>query len=229
MEQLSLEVRLADYALFETYFAGPNAAAVHGLCDLMRSADTAVLWLWGAPETGKTHLLQAGVNAADASGHRTAYLPLDPRFELSPPVLEGMDDIDVVCIDDVDAIAGDSGWEQALFGLFERLRERRGRLVLAARQAPLNCGFELPDLASRFASGATFALRPLTDDDKLKAIQLRAEWRGLHLPDDTARYLISRVDRRCAQLFTLLDALDREALAAQRKLTVPFVKAVLEK
>ena len=228
MEQLPLEVHLADHALFETFFEGPNAATAHAFRELMRSADPAVLWVWGAPETGKTHLLQASVNAADGNGYRSVYLPLDPRFELSPAVLDGMDDVDVICIDDVDAVAGDQAWEQALFGLFERLRQH-GRLLLAARQAPLNCRFELPDLAARFASGAAFRLRPLADDDKLKAIQLRAEWRGFTLPNDTARYLMARVDRRCGQLFALLDALDREALVAQRKLTVPFVKAILDR
>jgi len=229
MEQLSLEVRLADYALFDTFFDGPNAAPVHALRDLARIDTAGLLWLWGPAEAGKTHLLQACVNAAHGAGFRSTYLPLGPGFDLSPAAVEGMGELDVVCIDDIDACAGDALWEQALFRLFESLRQKNGRLILAAQQSPLHCAFELPDLVSRFSSGATFRIRPLSDEDKLKAIQVRAEWRGLALPDETARYLLSRVDRRCSQLFSLLDDLDREALAAQRKLTVPFVRSILDK
>jgi DnaA family protein len=227
MEQLPLEVRLADHALFDTFYEGPNGEPAHALRALLESEVFASLWLCGPADTGKTHLLQAAVNAADAGDFRSAYVPLKAGFELSPGVLEGMDELDLVCIDDVDSIAGVDAWEQGLFSLFENLRQRRGRLVLAAERSPVHCGFALPDLTSRFSSGATFRLTQLGDEDKLKAMQLRADWRGLVLPDDSARYLISRVGRGCSQLFSLLDQLDREALTAQKKLTIPFVKSVL--
>jgi DnaA family protein len=229
MEQLPLEVSLADYALFNTFFDGANGEAVHALRASAVSADFGVVWLWGGPETGKTHLLQATVNAADDQGLRPAYLPLGANFELSADALDGLDALDVICVDDVDAVAGDNEWEQGLFRLFEGLRQNGGRLILTAGKSPLHCGFALPDLVSRFSSGATYRLTQLTDEDKLSAMQMRANWRGLVLPEDAARYLIARVDRGCSQLFQLLDQLDREALAAQRKLTVPFVKAVLGK
>lgn len=229
MQQLPLEVRLADYALFDTFYDGPNGGIVHALQDLTSSSAFSVVWIWGAPETGKTHLLQAAVAAADGGGLRAAYLPLGGDFDMSPDALDGMDEFDVVCIDDVDAVAGHKDWEQGLFGLFEGLRQNGGRLILTARKSSLHCGFSLPDLVSRFSSGATFRLVQLSDQEKLSAMQMRADWRGLVLPDDAGRYLISRVDRGCRQLFALLDQLDREALAAQRKLTVPFVKGVLGK
>jgi DnaA family protein len=229
MQQLPLDIRLADYALFKTFYDGPNGEPVHALRNILESGHFAVLWLWGATDTGKTHLLQAAVNAADGNEFRSAYLPLGAGFDLSPEVLEGLGDFDVICVDDVDAVAGDKAWEQALFRLFESLRQGQGRLVIAASESPLHGGFVLPDLVSRFSSGATFRLTQLSDEDKLSAMQLRANWRGLELSDDTARYLISRVGRGCSQLFTLLDQLDREALTAQKKLTIPFVKAVLNK
>ena len=228
MQQLPLEVRLADYALFETFCSGPNGAPVHALAELARIDSVAVLWLWGPSQAGKTHLLQACVSAAHGKGYRVAYLPLGAESELVPAAISGAGELDVVCVDDADNIAGQPDWERALFMLYENTRQRGTRLVLSAQQAPLHCGFALPDLASRFSSGATFRLQELTDDDKLKAMQLRANWRGLDLPDEVARYLFARVDRRNSELFALLDRLDREALAAQRKLTVPFVRSVIE-
>lgn len=229
MEQLPLEVRLADYALFETFCNGPNGAPVHALTDLARIDVVSVLWLWGQPQSGKTHLLQACVNAAHSEGFRAAYLPLGTDSDLIPAAVADVGDLDVACVDDVDQVAGDSQWEQALFLLYESVRQRGARLVISAQQAPAHCSFALPDLVSRFSSGATFRLQPLTDEDKLKAMQLRAHWRGLNLPDDVARYMFARVDRSNSELFALLDRLDREALAAQRKLTVPFIKSVIDR
>lgn len=228
MQQLPLEVRLADYALFETFSSGPNGAPVHALSELARTDAVAVVWLWGPPQTGKTHLLQACVTAAHGAGFRAAYLPLGADSELVAEAISGAGALDVVCIDDVDRVAGARDWERALFLLYESTRQTGARLVLSAQQAAVHCGFALPDLVSRFSSGATFRLQALSDDDKLEAMQMRAAWRGLELPDDVARYLFARVDRSNTGLFTLLDRLDREALAAQRRLTVPFVKSVID-
>jgi DnaA family protein len=228
MQQLPLEVRLADYAVFETYCRGPNAAPVHALQELSKSDSGSMLWLWGPPQSGKTHLLQACVTAAHAQGYRAAYLPVGGDSDLVPAAISGAGDLDLVCIDDADRVARHQDWEHAMFVLYEQVRQASARLVISGQQAPMRCGFELLDLASRFSSGATFRLKALSDADKLKAMQLRAGWRGLDLPDDVARYLFARVDRSNAELFALLDRLDREALAAQRKLTVPFVKSVIE-
>jgi DnaA family protein len=227
MKQLPLEVRLADYAIFDTYYPGPNAETVHALEGLVADDLAGFAWIWGAAGTGKTHLLQACVNAAHTRGMHSAYLPIGPEHGLAPDVTEGMEVLDLLCIDDVDAVAGDARWEQALFRVFEILRQNGGRLVMGAGQSPLNSGFRLSDLTSRLSSGATFRLRTLSDEDKLKAFQMRADWRGLELPDETARYLMTRVERGMGPMFSMLDRLDREALTAQRKLTVPFVKDIL--
>jgi len=227
MQQLPLDVRLADFALFETFFAGPNDACAHALRDVARVAAYAFVWVWGPPESGRSHLLQACVNAGDASGARAAYLPLDPAAGLTPGALGGLEGCDLVCVDDVDRVCGQREWERALFLLYEGVRQRGGRLVMTASRAPLHCPFGLPDLVSRFASGATFRLRALSDEDRIHAMQLRAGWRGLELADDVAGYILSRVERGSSSLFSLLDRLDREALVAQRRLSIPFVREVL--
>lgn len=227
MEQLPLEVRLSDYARFNSFFVGPNAAAVHALSGAASIRSRAMLWLWGPAGVGKTHLLQACVTAANDNGFRAVYLPLGRDTELRPAAVEGMGELDVVCVDDVGVIAGQPDWERALLMLFESARASDARLIMSASQAPAHCFFELADLESRFGSAAAFRLQQLSDEEKLKALQLRAKWRGFVLPDDTAGYLMKRADRSSASLFTLLDKLDREALVAQKKLSVAFVKTVL--
>ena len=225
MRQLPLDVQLADYAVFDSFFAGENAAAVFALERLLRGGQ-AVVWLWGNQESGKSHLLQALVAEAAAKSISSAYLPLaDPQ--LRPEMLEGMGSLDLLCIDDVQHVAGEPAWEAALFRLYEDLFQSGGRLVVAANVAPGGAGFVLRDLGSRLASGATFRLHALSDEESLQALQKRAAWRGLNLPEETAMYLLTRVQRSPSTLFALLDRLDKEALVAQRRLTVPFVRQVL--
>lgn len=228
MRQLPLDVQLADYAVFESFYPGSNAAAVHALGLVAAGEGSPVVWLWGPKGSGKSHLLQACVGDASQRQRNTAYLPLNSAYGLGPSMLDGMGQVDVLCIDDAGIVAGEPDWERQLFGVFEHLTQHGGCLVLAAGGTVSACKFGLPDLASRLMSGETYRLNGLTDEERVAALQLRANWRGLELPDETGRYLIARVDRSAAALFALLDQLDQAALAAQKRLTVPFVRSVLE-
>lgn len=227
MKQLPLEIRLADHAVFESFWPGGNENLVHALAGVARDGHPRVLWLWGSPGSGKSHLLQAAVAAAGAAGRRAAYLPLGPAAGIPPEALEGLGGLDLVTLDEVEAVAGNPAWEAALFRLWEDLRQSGGCLVAAGAAPPGESGIHLPDLASRLAAGATFRLHGLDDEGRLRALQGRARFRGFDLPDETGRYLLARVERDTAALFRLLDQLDREALAARKRLTIPFVKKVL--
>lgn len=223
MRQLALDLQLADFARFASYYAGPNAAAVAAVRACAEQGGHQVNWLWGPPGSGRSHLLQAAVARA---GARCAWLPLaEPG--VTPAMLEGMGALDLLCVDDVDAVAGHAEWERALFAVFEELKAGQGRLLASASSAPAEAGFALRDLASRLASGPVWRLQQLDDAGLQAALQLRADWRGLELSDEAAAYLVRRVERSPAALFRVLDAADQAALEAQRKLTVPFLKTVL--
>lgn len=227
MEQLPLDVGLADFARFESYFPGPNSPAVHAANEAACSPTHTLMWLCGGEGVGKTHLLQAIVSAATEHGFRAVYLPLGQESELPPAVADGLGELDVVCVDDVDTVAADPDWERALFALFESARESSARLILAASQTPSRSAFSLPDLVSRFSSAAVFRLHQLSDAEKLEALRFRAASRGFALPDDVIAYLIKRVDRSMSSLFALLDKLDHEGLVAKKKISVALVKSVL--
>ncbi len=227
MQQLPLDVSLADYARFESFFVGPNSPAVHAATEAAHAPTRALIWLCGGEGVGKTHLLQAIVTAGTEHGFRAAYLPLGPESNLPPAAADGLGELDLICIDDVDAVAADADWERALFALFESARESGARLVLAAAQAPAHSAFALRDLVSRFSSAAVFRLHQLSDAEKLEALRFRAAWRGFALPDDVVAYLIKRVDRSTSTLFGLLDKLDHEGLVAKKKISIALVKSVL--
>ncbi len=226
MNQLALPLQLADHAVFASFLAGDNDTLVAALVDLSGGGAGQGCWLWGAAATGKTHLLQA---VCDAAGDRSAYLPLDMLCAAGPGILEGLESRDLVCIDDIDRVAGDNEWERALFRLYNALHEAGGQLVVAAAATPRETGFSLADLASRMSKLPVFQLRVLTDEQRVAALQLRARHRGLELPDDTASFMLRRSRRDMASLYDLLDRLDHEALKAKRRLTIPFVRGVLER
>lgn len=228
MQQLPLEIRLADHAVFDNFLPTGNELVIHELRSAASLARQPMLWIWGPPESGRSHLLQACIAAADDLGRRAAFLPLARTLGLPAAALEGLGELDVVCLDDVDAIAGDADIERAVFTLYEQLRQTGGRLVVSATAPPGETRFGLPDLASRLKSGGVYRLQPLDDEGRLKALQIRAGFRGFDLPDDTGRYLLNRTSRGPADLFRVLDALDRAALVAQKRLTIPFVRSVLD-
>lgn len=224
MSQMALPLQLADHAVFASFHAVGNETLVATLRGLAAGEGGDGCWIRGAASTGKTHLLQA---VCDSAGDQSIYVPLGVLAEAGPGVLEGLAQRSIVCIDDVDSIAGDAGWELALFNLFNELQERGRQLVVSATAAPRECGFKLADLESRFSKLPVFQLHALGEAERAAALQLRAGHRGIDLPDETAVYLLRRVPRDMASLYAMLDRLDLEALRAKRRLTIPFVREVL--
>ncbi len=227
MKQLPLAMRLRERAVFDSFVAGANLAAVEQLRALARGASAGVYWLSGAQGVGKTHLLQATCAMARSVGADTAYLPLSQLVALGPETLEGWHSSRVVALDDLAAVAGRRDWEQGLFRLYREAEERGAALLASAAAPPLLLNFSLPDLGSRFAAATLLPLRALDESGQRQALRLRARARGLELPEETALYLQRRFRRDLATLYALLDAIDEAALQAQRRLTVPFIRQVL--
>ncbi|MHB8475912.1 MAG: DnaA regulatory inactivator Hda [Steroidobacteraceae bacterium] len=222
MKQLALGVRLRADAVFDSFWPGPNGEIVAAL----RAPGTTPLWLWGAAGSGKTHLLQA---VCAAAGESAAYFPLARSLALPPEALAGFERSAVLCIDDADAVAGDLAWERALFRVFNEAAELRTRLIFAAAAAPRHAQWRLEDWRSRAAAGVVYQLRELDDAGRIEALRLRAAQRGLQLPYETSEYLLKRMPRDLRSLFEVLDLLDEASLAAQRRLTIPFIRDALEK
>jgi len=225
MSQLALPLRLADHAVFDSFFAAGNAALVAMLSDLAAAGTGAGCYLWGAPSTGKTHLLQA---VCDKAGDQSVYVPMQMLAAASPEMLDGLAQRQLICIDDIDCVAGNDAWERALFNLYNDAVASGCCLIVAAASAPRAASFALADLQSRLGQLPTFQLQELSDHETQQALQLRARHRGLDLPDETAQFMLGRSKRDMSSLYDLLDRLDSEALRAQRRLTIPFVREVMQ-
>lgn len=223
MRQLPLRVRLRETARFDGFIAGANAQVVDLLTD---ASPPRALWLWGRPGTGKTHLLQAACAAASDAGGAATYLDLEADGE--PTLLDGCEGLDLVCLDGLDRVAGEAGWNAAIFRLYTLMQDAPGRLYVASTAPPASLRFRLPDLRSRLLAAPVHQLRELDEDGQIAALERRAERLGLELSREAAAWLVHRMPRDMHSLCNALDRLDEAALAAQRRLTVPFLRQVLD-
>lgn len=225
--QLPLGVTLRHPRGFSNFIAGPNAGAVAVLRDLLAGRVRGVVYLWGGSGSGKSHLLEACCGDVSMHGRPVAYLPL-AGSRLEPDMLNGLADIELLCIDDVDSVAGDSAWEEALFHLYNQAEQASCPMVLTASVAPRTPVWKLPDLVSRLTAAVVWRLHALDDTECRAALQLHARERGFDLSDEVVTFVMKRLRRDMLSLSTFLDRLDQSSLAAQRRVTVPFVKALLE-
>ncbi|MFP5307047.1 MAG: DnaA regulatory inactivator Hda [Gammaproteobacteria bacterium] len=215
--QLPLAVQLRDTASFDSYFPGPNTEAVAALAELRQP-----ILLYGSAGSGRTHLLQAACRR-----HGGAYLSLADGLSLGPELLAGYDHVSALLLDDIDLATPQRDWCLAMLRLLDRLRSDGRTFALAATAPPERLEIALPDLRTRLSQCAIFGLRPLDDAQRAELLRLRARARGLEMPDELLRWLLSTRARDTSSLLAALEVLDRGALSAKRRLSLPLAQALL--
>ncbi|MEO7063274.1 MAG: DnaA regulatory inactivator Hda [Dokdonella sp.] len=225
--QLPLALRWPAHQRFESFVCADNGVALDQLRAAARTADTPWLYLAGPSGSGRTHLLVATCAAANAGERSAQYLSLATLSAQRAQAIRGFGGSDLLAIDDVDAIAGDRDAEHALFDLYNRCRAEHATLVFAATAPAAQLGIVLPDLVSRLSACTQTSLKPLDENERRVLLRERARARGLELDDSVLDWLFARSKRDLASLFEVLDRIDRASLAAQRRVTVPFLRGLL--
>jgi len=217
--QLILELAPPPAASLANFVPGRNRAAVEALAALAagRAAER-VIYLWGGPGTGKSHLI-AAVWHETLAARRRAHL-----VEYIADLDEAVDESGLIAVDDVDTLPGPA--QVKAFDLFNRVRAAGGAFAAAGTSAPARLRVRA-DLRTRLRSGLQFELHPLTDEEKAAALAAHAEERGMKLPADVATYLLRRLARDLGTQFAVLDAIDRYSLALKRPVTLPLVREAL--
>ncbi|TAM60771.1 MAG: DnaA regulatory inactivator Hda [Rhodanobacter sp.] len=224
--QLPLALRWPRRQRFEHFHAGANAAALAAVQTLACEPGAAWIYLHGPAGCGRSHLLMAACQAAAAAGRRVQYLPLATLGD-GAAVLRGVAGSELLALDDLGAIARNRAAEHALFDLYNRTRAEGSALLFAADATPTHLGLELPDLRSRLGACTQFALKLLDDGERRVVLKAQAAARGIELDDSVLDWLFARYARDLGALLDLLDRLDQASLAAQRRITIPFLRGFL--
>jgi len=226
--QLPLALRWPAHQRFAGFIAGANGVALELVQGAARDPDSAWLYLSGAHGSGRTHLLVAACAAASADGRSAQYLPLSNLRGARADAIRGFGGSDLLAIDDLDAIAGERDAEHALFDLYNRCRAERATLLFAASAPAAQLGITLPDLVSRLSACTQLLLKPLDEVERRALLRERARERGIELEDVALDWLFTRRKRDLATLLDLLDRIDRASLAAKRRVTVPFLRTLVD-
>ena len=213
---------------FESFLTGENETLLNVLNKIANKQSTHSLYLWGQSGTGKTHLLQAVCKQANEQEQHVAYIPLKQHKEISPEMLHDLGQLDLVCVDDLESLSGEVEWQQGLTWLYNELRDNNHSLLISGNTAPVNIPLEVDDLKSRLSWDQIYQINLPSDELKAEILKQKAAARSFDLSDDVIEYLIRRVDRDLASLMRILDKVDRASLAAKRKVTIPFVKELIE-
>ena len=224
--QMPLPLEPRQAGRLDGFVAGPNGAVREAVRQVADERDRS-LFLYGGPGSGKTHLLNAACLAAREAGRSAFYLGLRGVGEEAVQSLQGLETIDLVCIDDLHTVAGHAGWEEGLFHFINRLRAEQGSLLIASRERLRRLPLGLPDLASRLAWGLRLELQPLEDGDKRRVLEAHARSLGVTLPEDVGAYLLRRGPRDMATLVGLVTRLQQAAFREKRQITVPLARQLL--
>jgi DnaA family protein len=225
--QLTLAIQINHEATLADFFWSNNELLHQQIQMALQKQGERLIYLWGNSGCGKSHLLQACCQAV-STNQSAIYLPLDILQNTNPEVLEGIEQQSWISIDNLHAIAGQVAWEEALFHLYNRIRDNENStLLISGTHPPAQLPILLADLRSRLSWGLVIQLNELPNDDKIHCLQLYAKKRGFELPTSVALFLLNRCARNMHDLNTLLDRLDKASLMAHRKITIPFVKHIL--
>lgn len=202
----------------ESFLPGGSNRAALALLDRWPEWPAPVVVLSGPAGSGKTHLAHiwaaqagAGLLRAENLGHANA-----------PGMVAGSG----LAVDDVRP--GDVP-EPALFHLINSAKEQGAGLLITSRQPAAAWRLGLADLRSRLRMAAPAHL-DAPDDDLLRQVlvKLFAD-RQLIVDRAVVDYLLVRMERSLDVAGSIVEALDREALARGAAITRPMAASVLAK
>lgn len=232
--QLVLPVSFRKQDSLNTFVRGANEQLVSHILNTVKHVDESahasqrICVVTGVSGAGKSHLLLATCEQASFQGLSHQYIDLSQIIGMPTELLIGFINKDVVCIDNLQAIDAMEDWQRAVFDTINQFTESNGRLLLVATsQSIQSLKYKLPDLKTRLMWGTNFPLHALSDDDKQHALEKHMQALGIAYTDDVINYLINRTSRNMHELISTLDALDKASLQNKRKITIPFVKLIL--
>ncbi len=212
---------------FGNFLSSQNQQLVDHLKKISSVSAVPITMVCGAAGSGKSHVLLASARHHNDECRAVLYLSLG-NPAATPAMIQNPQNQDIICVDNVDLVAGDAGWELALFNLFNEAKEHGTALVFSSSVSPSEIKFQLPDLSSRLTWGLTFQLQELSVKEKIDALQLHARHRKFELTESVAGMLLDRYSRNMTDLMGLLVQIDKASITNKKKITASFVRGLID-
>lgn len=220
MSQLLLNIAPERQLTLDNFVVGRNLELISAVRHALSGGGSErFFYVWGEAGSGKSHLLQACVNAARD-------LLLDAVYAQGSVPVQVMDTgATVVAVDDVGQL--DDAAQIELFGVYNQMRDNGAMLLVSGNASPLHLMLR-DDLRTRLGWGLVYQLHELSDEEKARALEQHARSLGLVLPQEVTQYLLRHGQRDLPNLMVVLESLDAHSLRLHRSPTVPLLKEVLQ-
>ena len=224
--QLALQIQINERASLNNFFVSKNnIKTIQILKNILLSSNKGTqVFIDDLGSNGKSYLLQALCNDFSNSNSSSIYIPIQKAIKLDPSILEGISQLNLICIDDVDQI-NKREWEIALFNLINECYEKECFLLLAGRINKLEV---IPDLVSRIKKMETLRLEPINDDELFEATLAISKNLNIEISDKNMNYLINNSKRDIKTIFRILSQLEKESLERKKSIGLNLIKEVIQ-
>ena len=224
--QLALQIQINERASLKNFFVSKNNnKTIQILKNILLNSNNGVqIFIDDLGSNGKSYLLQAICNDFSNSSNSSIYIPMQEAINLDPSILEGVSELNLICIDDVDLINKRREWELALFNLINECYEKDCFLLLSGSVNKLEA---IPDLVTRIKKMETLRLEAINDDELLEATQAISKNLNIEISDKNMNYLINNSKRDIKTIFRTLSQLEKESLERKKSIGLNLIKEVI--
>jgi len=224
--QLALQIQINERASLNNFFVSKNnSKTIQILKNILLDSNNGVqIFIDDLGSNGKSYLLQAICNDFSNSSNSSIYIPMQEAINLDPSILEGVSELNLICIDDVDLINKRREWELALFNLINECYEKDCFLLLSGSVNKLEA---IPDLVTRIKKMETLRLEAINDDELLEATQAISKNLNIEISDKNMNYLINNSKRDIKTIFRTLSQLEKESLERKKSIGLNLIKEVI--
>ena len=225
--QLALQIQINERASLNNFFISKNNdKTIQILKNILLGSDKGVqIFIDDLGSNGKSYLLQAICNDFSNSNNSSIYIPMQEAINLDPSILEGVSELNLICIDDIDLISKRREWEIALFNLINECYEKECFLLLSGSINKLEA---IPDLVSRIKKMETLRLEAINDDELLEATKAISKNLNIEISDKNMNYLINNSKRDIKTIFRTLSQVEIESLERKKSIGLDLIKEVIQ-
>ena len=224
-KQLTFPWNKSFHSSFEGFYIDPKNKQLISILENISINEN--MYIYGLKNSGKTYLLQSLCNKYSKNNKSSLFLPLMDVNKYGVEIIDSIENMDLVCIDGLEAVSQNKEWEIGLFNLINNAQQTGCRLVFTSSSEEGAINFSLADLDSRIRKFQSHEIFPISDDHLLKALKKITNLRSISLGEKEAQYLITYTKRNIADLTIILESLDQLSMENKRRITIPLIKELL--